>query len=109
MHWSCDICDKVFYEEFRSNLLQSGFHKRFSSSIIRKYININPEPNKIDDIIRKYLRLHFKKYEKFQAILSVKLLMTSNQIKNNRRQFACYRGQGCLYNPSFLSNIKIIK
>ena len=34
--------------------------------------------------------------------------MTSNQNKNIRRQFTCYRGQGCLYNPSFLSKIKTI-
>ena len=109
MHWNCDNCDKVIYEEFRSNHLQSGFHKRLSNSIIRKYIITNPEANKIDDIIRKKIRLHYKNYEKFQAILSVKLLMTSNQIKNNRRHFTCYRGQGCLYNPSFLSKIKIFK
>ena len=24
MYWRCDICDKVIYEEFRNNHLQSG-------------------------------------------------------------------------------------
>ena len=109
MCWPCHICDKDIYEEFRSNHLQSGFHKRLSKSIIRKYIITNPEPNTIDDIIRNYLRLHYKIYEKFQAILSVKLLVTSNQIKIIRRQFTCCRGQGCLYNPSFSSKNKIFK
>ena len=107
MHWSCDVCDKVIYEEFRSNHLQSGFHKRLSNSIIRKYNNTNPEPIKNDDSNRKYLRLHYKKHEKFQAILSMKLLMASNQIKNIKRQFTCYPSQGRLNNSSFLSKIKI--
>ena len=79
MHWRCDICDKVMYEEFRNNHLQSGFHQRLANSIIRKYIITNPKPNKIDTII-KYLRSHYKKYEKFQVILSVKLLIPSNQV-----------------------------
>ena len=52
MYWLRDICGKVNYEEFRSNHLQSGFHKRFSNSIIRKYNLTNPEPNKIVDIIK---------------------------------------------------------
>ena len=58
MHWRCDICEKVMYEEVRNIHLQSGFHKRLSNSIIRKYFVTNPAPNKIDDIIRKNLRLH---------------------------------------------------
>ena len=36
MHWRCDICDKVMYEKFENNHLQSGFHKRLAKSIIRK-------------------------------------------------------------------------
>ena len=44
MYWRCDICDKVLYEDFRNNHLQSGFHKRLANSIIKKYIIINPKP-----------------------------------------------------------------
>ena len=58
MYWSCDICDKVIYEQFRNNHLQSGFHKRLANSIIRNYVITNPKPIKIDDTIQKYLRLH---------------------------------------------------
>ena len=89
MYWHCDICDKVIYEEFRSNHLQPGFHIRLSNSINRKNVITNPEPNKIDDIIGKHSRLHYKKYEKFQAILSMKLLMTSNEISYFRRRQEC--------------------
>ena len=43
MHWRFDICDKIMYEEFRKNHLQSGFQKRLAISIIRKYIFDNPK------------------------------------------------------------------
>ena len=54
MYWRCDICDKFINEEFANNHLQSGYHKRLSDSIIRRYTITNPKPNKIDDTIRKY-------------------------------------------------------
>ena len=107
MYWRCDICDKVMYEEFRNNHFQSRFHKRLGNSIIRKNIITNPKPNKTDDTISKFLRSHYNKYGKFQVILSLKLLIPSNKIKNIRRQHPCHRSQQCINNPSFFSNIKI--
>ena len=54
--------------------------------------------------------MHFKKYEKFLAILSVKILLPSYQIKCNRRRQNCHRNGCVLYSsPSFFSNIKIVK
>ena len=52
MYWHCEICDKIMIEEFRTNQLQPGIHKRLANSIIRKNIITNPKPSKIDDIIR---------------------------------------------------------
>ena len=109
MYWRCDICDKVMYEKFINNHLQSGFHKHLADSIIRNSTITNPKPNKIDDTNGKNLKSHFKNYEKFQVIVSVKLLKPSNQIKNFRRQHPCHRDQQCINNPSFFSKIKIIK
>ena len=108
MYWHCEICDKVIYEEFRINHLQSRFHKRLVNSIIKKYIITNPKSNKIDDKNRKHLRLHYKGYVIFQVVLSLKLLSPSNQIKNNRRQYPCHRDQGCINNAFFFSKIKTI-
>ena len=105
----CDISDKVMYEKFRNNHLLSGFHKRLPNSIIRKTIITNPKPTKIDDTIRIFLRSDYKKYEKFQVILSVKLLMPSKQIENFGRQHPRHSDQGCINNPSFYSKIQIIK
>ena len=58
MCWRCDICDKIIHGEVRNNHLRSGYHKRLANSIIRRYIVTNLKPDKIDDTIRKYLRLH---------------------------------------------------
>ena len=61
MYWSCDICDKIIFEQFKDNHLQSRYHKRLAKSVIKKNINTNPTPNKFDDTIRKYVILHYRK------------------------------------------------
>ena len=66
MNWRCDICDGVMYEEFRNNHLQSGLHKRLANSLIGKFIITNPERNKNDDTIRKYLRSHKTNMKNFK-------------------------------------------
>ena len=63
MYWHWTICDKVIYEEFRTNHLQSGNHKRLANSIIGKYIFVNPI--RVDETVAEFLRLHYRKYEKF--------------------------------------------
>ena len=56
------------------------------------------------------LRLHYKKYEKFLAILSVKLLLQSDQIKYIRRQREFHRNGWVIESTSsFFTKIKIIK
>ena len=59
MYWTCDICDKVFYEEFRTNHLRSGYHKCSANSIIRKFIIV--KPNGVGETIAEYLRSHYRK------------------------------------------------
>ena len=74
MKFHCEICDKVMNEEFRNTHFESKYHSSLVNSITRKYIIANPTPNKIDDILRKYLSVHLEKYEKFKVILLLKLL-----------------------------------
>ena len=109
MYWRCDILDKVLYDVFRHNHLQSGSHIRLANLIIRRYITTILEPNKIDDIFGKYLRLHYRKYKKFLAILSVKLLfLPSNQLKYIRRRQQCSSKELYVIKSSFFSKNKII-
>ena len=105
MFWSYDICDKVIYEEFQNNHLQSGYHKHLANSIIRKYIITKPDG--VGDTIANYLRSHYRENEKFFAIISVKFSTTSNQIRNIKRHFICHRSQQCISDAyCFLLKIK---
>ena len=108
MYWRCDICDKVINEEFRDNHLQSGYHKHLVNLVIRKYIITNPKPKNFDDTIRKHLRVHYRKYEKFLIILSVKMLIPLNQIKYIRRRQQCSFNDLVVVNSSFFCKNKII-
>ena len=107
MKFHCEICDKVMNEGFRNNHLESKYHSPLVNSSIRRYFIANPIPNKIDDIIRKYLKVHFEKYEKFNVTLLLKLLTLSNQIKYIRIQCSNSRFKICVPNAFFFS--KIIK
>ena len=77
--------------------------------IVRKYFVTNPKLNKIDDTIKKFLRIHYRKIENILVLLSVKLLLPSNQLKIIRRQYPCHRNQGCIKNVFVFCKIKIIK
>ena len=99
MYWHCNICDKIFYEEFRTNHHQSGYHKRLASLIIRKYIIA--KPNGFVESIAEYLRSHYRKYEKIFATIVVNLLTSSNHTINIRKHFMCYPGQQRVYDARF--------
>ena len=108
MYWHCEICDNILIAESTKKNLKSEFHKSFVNSIIKRYIIPSPLPNKIDDIVRKHLRIHFEKYYKFQVALLLKLLMPSNQIKYIRIQRSSRPYRLCLPNAFFPSKTKNI-
>ena len=109
MYWRPDICDKVMYEKFSNSHLQSGFHKRLANPFMRKYIITSPKPNKLDDTVRKHSRLHYRKYEKFLVIYTVKLIMPSNQNKYIRRKCSYLLNHLYINDHSFFSKSKINK
>ena len=91
------------------NHLETKFQTSFVNSSFRKNNISNPLPDKIEDTIRKYLRIHYDKNIKFRIVLLLKFLKPSNQIKYNRiqRSSRCYKL--CVPNAIFFSKIKIIK
>ena len=66
LYWHCEICDKIMNENFTKNHLESKFHSSLVNSNVKRYIIPNPTPNKIDDIIRKYLIIQYKKMTNFK-------------------------------------------
>ena len=61
MYWHCEICDKIMNEKYRNKHLESEFHSFLVNSNMRRNTKPNPTPYKIDDIIRKYLIIQYKK------------------------------------------------
>ena len=109
MKFYCEICDQVMNGEFRNNHLESKYHSFLVKSSIRRYIIANPTPIKIDDIIRKYFKIHFDNYEKLRVILLLKLLTPSNQINYNRIQLSSSHYKICSPNAFFFSENIIIQ
>ena len=110
MYWHCEVCENILIEQLKNKHLESKFHNSFVSSIIRRYFIPSRLPNKIDDIIRKYLRNHYGKYNNtFRIVLLLKLLMPSNKVKCIGIQRSSRRYRLCLPNAYFFSKIKIIK
>ena len=56
-------------------------HTWYEESIIRRYTFSNPDFDEIDRILRKYVNVHDKKYEKFEVICSFKLLTTRKCVR----------------------------
>ena len=56
-------------------------HTWYEESIIRRYIFSNPDFDEIDRILRKYVNIHNKDYEKFEIICSFKLLTTRKRVR----------------------------
>ena len=106
--WHCEICDYIMIEELKNKHLESKFHFSYIHSTIRRYIISNPLLNKIEDTIRKSLRIHYGEYNQFRITLLLKLLMPSNQTKYIRIQRSSRRYRLCLPNAIFFPKTKNI-
>ena len=84
----CHLCDRRIAIEFYNNHLMSLSPNYFTNSIIRRFIIRNPNPNKNDILLRKFIINHSKQIIIIHSILNLKLLMPSNRIKNIKNP--CY-------------------
>ena len=91
MYWHCEIRDNLMNTEIQNRHLESKFHSSLVNSIIMRYIISNLNPRQIEDTIRRYLTNHYEKYNNFQVVLLLELIMPSNQIKYVRIQRSSYR------------------
>ena len=109
MYWHCRICANIMIEEVKIIHLESKPHISFVNSIIRKDIISIPLTDKIEDTIKKDLRIHYDKFDKIRIVLLLTLLMPSNQIIFIRIQRSSYCYKSRFSNAFFSSKIKIIK
>ena len=54
------------HEQFKNKHLNSKFHSSLVDSNITRYVISNPEPDKIDKIIKNYITIHNEIYNQFQ-------------------------------------------
>ena len=76
------MCDMTLENKSKYKYCKSKLHNSFVNPHIIRYINSNPNPMKIGDIIRKYFNIPDKKYDKNEVLLLLKLLTA---IKSNQR------------------------
>ena len=81
MNHYCKVCD--IYRKPSSNCkhVKSMNHTWHDESFIKRYNSSNPDFDDIDGILRKYVNVHNKKYEKFETICSFKLLTTRKRVR----------------------------
>ena len=109
MYWHCEFFDNMMIAELKNKHLKSKFHNSFVNSFIRRYIIPGPLSNKIDDIIRKHLRIHNENHNKFQVVLLLNLLTPSNQLDYITIQRSSRRYRICLPNTFLFAKIRNIK
>ena len=61
--------------------VKSRNHTWHEEFIIRRFIFTYPDFDEIDTILRKYVNVHNKKYEKFEIIFSFNLLTTGKPVR----------------------------
>ena len=85
------LCDKTMQTVSKYKHLQSEFRSSIVNPFIWRYIIPSPNFMKIGDTTRKDTDIHDKKYEEYEIIILLKLLMPSNQVKLIRiRRFIFY-------------------
>ena len=77
----CKICDKTINQSSKTKHFKTKIHKTLETSIIRRYVILNPDFDEIREIVRKYVNLYTKKYHEFYVYCLFKTLSKSNTIK----------------------------
>ena len=66
------------------NHLKSTTHKTLDESIIREYIIPYPIFEEIDEIMKRYINIYNRKYERYLVGCVLKLITTKNRVRYNR-------------------------
>ena len=72
----CELCDKS--KKYKNKHSKSKTHKILDEAIIGMYIIFNPNISEIDEILKKYINISNKKYERKSISCKIKLLTTNH-------------------------------
>ena len=68
MDYYCDICDISVKIKYKKRHLNSSRHREFDGCLIDRYNIKNPDFLQIDNILKKYIRDHDKKFYFYRTI-----------------------------------------
>ena len=77
MLYHCKLCDKSIINKSKYSHSKSITHKTLDESIIRRYIILDHIFDQIDEIMKRYINIFNKKYEKHSVSCVLKLLTTT--------------------------------
>ena len=80
-YFICKLCDKTIKIKSKKEHLNSRDHKYLSESIIFRYIILNPDFIKVDEILSKFVNIYNKTYEQYEVRCLLKSL-TKKMILN---------------------------
>ena len=63
MNYYCRLCDKTIKHTSKYKRIKSENHISSESSFIGRYIILNPDFDKVDEIMRKYVNIYNKKHD----------------------------------------------
>ena len=73
-----------YYLHQKNKHLKSLSHNCFNVSLIRRYIILNPNTDKIDELLRKYDDNYNRNYEIYEVRCLLNLLTTTDRVKYNK-------------------------
>ena len=78
------LCDKTMKQTSKYKHIKSKNHITLESAIIRRYILLKPDFDKVDEILRKYIDIYNTKYVEFSVHCLLKVLTNTKDIHYNR-------------------------
>ena len=81
MNYYCILCDETIKRMCKNKHFETEIHISSESSIIRRYIFLNPGFDKVDEIMRKDVIMYNKKHDQYGVRCLLKLITNKNNIK----------------------------
>ena len=80
----CKLCDKTIKLSSKYKHNKSENHITLEGAIIRRYIILNPDFDRVYEIMRKYVNMYNKNYDRFNVYCLFKVITKTNNIRNIR-------------------------
>ena len=84
MDYYCKLCDETIKRISKNKYFKSENHISSENSFIGRYIILNPDFDKVDEIMRKFVNSYTEKYNHYVVRCLKKILTNTNSIKQIR-------------------------